>query len=91
MSRKSRKGSRKPAWMNKELLTKLSNKGNAYKTQEQRQVTREENRGTGQACRHRPWNAKAHQELNLRRFMKGNEKCFHKYLSRKRRTRENVS
>lgn len=38
-SKKSSKGTRKPAWMNKELLTKLKDKKNAYKRREQGQVS----------------------------------------------------
>lgn len=45
-SRKSNKSGRKPAWMNKLLLTKLKYKKEAYKKWEQGQVTREEYRAT---------------------------------------------
>ncbi|XP_068003200.1 uncharacterized protein [Melanerpes formicivorus] len=49
VSRKSSKGSRRPAWMNKELLTRFSHKGNLCKIWKQREVTQEENRDTVQA------------------------------------------
>lgn len=39
MCRKSSKGSKRAAWMNTELLTKLKHKTNAYKRWEQGQVS----------------------------------------------------
>jgi len=44
MSRKSSKGSRKPAWISKEILTELIQKKEAYKWWKWGQVTQEEYR-----------------------------------------------
>jgi len=81
VSRKSSKGSRRPAWTNKELLTKLNHKANACKIRKQRQVPQEGNRDAVQACRGGLRKAKACLELNLMSNMTSNQKGFYKCIS----------
>jgi len=54
------------------------------------QATWEEYRNIVRACREAMSKAKAHLELNLARDVKNNKKSFFKYISSKRKTRENV-
>ncbi|GAB0208674.1 hypothetical protein GRJ2_003333100 [Grus japonensis] len=76
--------------MNKELLDKLKHKKEAYRGWKQGWVTWEEYRDIVQACRDEVRKAKAYQELNLERDVKGNKKDFSKYIGDKRKARENV-
>ncbi|GAB0204852.1 mitochondrial enolase superfamily member 1 [Grus japonensis] len=77
-------------WMNKELLGKVKQKKEAYRGWKQGQVAWEEYRETVQAARNQVRKAKALMELNLARDVKDNKKSFYRYVSDKRRTRENV-
>ncbi|GAB0176056.1 hypothetical protein GRJ2_000070800 [Grus japonensis] len=88
--RKSGKNTRRPTWMNKELLGKLKHKREAYRGWKQGQVAWEEYRETVQAARDQVRKAKALIELNLARDVKGNKKSFYRYVSDKRKTRKNV-
>ena len=54
------------------------------------QATREEYRNVARACRDTTRKAKAHLELNLARDVRNNKKGFFKYISSKRKTRDNV-
>ncbi|GAB0175820.1 mitochondrial enolase superfamily member 1 [Grus japonensis] len=76
--------------MNKELLDKLKHKKEAYRVWKQGQVAWEEYRGPVQAARDQVRKAKALRELNLARNVKDNKKSFYKYISDKRKTRENM-
>ncbi|GAB0186323.1 mitochondrial enolase superfamily member 1 [Grus japonensis] len=76
--------------MNKELLSKLKHKTEAYRGWKQGQVAWEECRKTGPAARDQVRKAKALIEISLARDVKGNKKSFYRYVSDKRRTRENV-
>ena len=58
---------------------------------EARTVTWEEYRETAWVARDQVRKAKALIELNLARDVKGDKKSFHRYVSDKRKTRENVS
>ena len=75
--RKSGKNTRRPAWMNKELLDKLKHKKEAYRGWKQGQVAWEEYREIVRAARDQVRKAKALIELNLARDVKGNKKSFH--------------
>ncbi|GAB0209810.1 mitochondrial enolase superfamily member 1 [Grus japonensis] len=88
--RKSRKTTQRPPWMNKELLGKVKQKKEAYRGWKQGQVAWEEYRETVRAARDQVRKAKALIELNLARDVKDNKKSFYRYVSEKRRTRENV-
>ncbi|GAB0209359.1 hypothetical protein GRJ2_003401600 [Grus japonensis] len=88
--RKSGKNTQRPAWMNKELLGKVKQKKEAYRGWKQGQVAWEEYRETVRAARDQVRKAKALIEISLARDVKGNKKSFYRYVSDKRRTRENV-
>ncbi|GAB0205261.1 mitochondrial enolase superfamily member 1 [Grus japonensis] len=87
---KVRQNAWRPAWMNKELLGKVKCKKEAYRGWKQGQVAWEEYRETVRAARDHVRKAKALTELNLARDVKGNRKSFYRYVSDKRKTRENV-
>ncbi|GAB0209007.1 mitochondrial enolase superfamily member 1 [Grus japonensis] len=76
--------------MNKELLGKVKQRKEAYRGWKQGQVAWEEYRETVRAARAQVRKAKALTELNLARDVKDNKKSFYRYVSDKRRTRENV-
>ncbi|GAB0204977.1 mitochondrial enolase superfamily member 1 [Grus japonensis] len=76
--------------MNKELLGIVKHKTEAYRGWKQGQVVWEEYRETVQAARDQVRKAKALIELNLARDVKGNKKSFYRYVSDKRKMRENV-
>ncbi|GAB0197925.1 mitochondrial enolase superfamily member 1 [Grus japonensis] len=88
--RKSGKNAQRPAWMNKELLSKLKHKKEACRGWKQGQVAWEEYRETVSAARDQVRKAKALTELNLPRDIKGNKKNFDRYDNNKNKTRENV-
>ncbi|KFU99773.1 hypothetical protein N340_10986, partial [Tauraco erythrolophus] len=88
--RKSGRNTRKPTWMNKELLDQLKHKKEAYRGWKQGQVAWEEYKGIVGATRDQVRKAEALIELNLARDIKGNKKNFYRYVSHKKRTRENV-
>ncbi|GAB0186661.1 mitochondrial enolase superfamily member 1 [Grus japonensis] len=76
--------------MNKELLDKLKHKNEAYRGWKQGQVAWEEYREIVQATKDQVRKAKALIDLNLARDVKGNKKSFYRYISDKRKMRENV-
>ncbi|GAB0179811.1 mitochondrial enolase superfamily member 1 [Grus japonensis] len=76
--------------MNKELLGKVKQKKEAYRGWKQGQVAWEEYRETVQGARDEVRKAKALTEISLARDVKDNKKSFYRYVSEKRRTRENV-
>ncbi|GAB0202852.1 mitochondrial enolase superfamily member 1 [Grus japonensis] len=76
--------------MNKELLGKVKHKKEAYRGWKQGQAAWEKYRETVQAARDQVRKAKALIELNLARDVKDNKKGFYRYVSDKRRTREDV-
>ena len=76
--------------MNKELLDKLKHRKEACRGWKQGQVAWEECREIVQTARDQVRKAKALIELNLARDVKGNKKSFYRYISDKRKTRENV-
>ncbi|GAB0188274.1 mitochondrial enolase superfamily member 1 [Grus japonensis] len=76
--------------MNKELLGKVKQKKEAYRGWKQGQVAWEEYRETVQAAREQVRKAKALIEISLAREVKDKKKSFYRYVSDKRRTRENV-
>ncbi|GAB0206830.1 hypothetical protein GRJ2_003148600 [Grus japonensis] len=89
-NRKSSKGGRRPAWMSKELLEKLKGKKEVYSMWKKGMATWEEYKNVVRVCRDATRKAKAHLALNLARDVKDKKKGFFKYISSKRKTRENV-
>ncbi|GAB0210021.1 mitochondrial enolase superfamily member 1 [Grus japonensis] len=88
--RKSSKTTKRPPWMNKEVLGKVKQKKEGYRGWKQGQVAWEEYRETVRAARAQVRKAKALTEISLARDVKDNKKSFYRYVSDKRRTRENV-
>ncbi|GAB0206751.1 mitochondrial enolase superfamily member 1 [Grus japonensis] len=88
--RKSGKNTKRPPWMNKELLDKVKHKKEAYRGWKQGQVAWEEYRETVRAARDQVRKAKALIQISLARDVKDNKKSFYRYVSEKRRMRENV-
>jgi len=88
--RKSGRNSRRLAWMNQELLAKLKQKKEAYRGWQQGQVASEEYREIVQVAREQVKKAKALTELNIARDVKGNNKAYYRYVSDRKKTRENV-
>jgi len=76
LRKKSRKGGRRPTWMNKELLAELRWKRKDHEMWKEGQATWEEYRNVVRACRDAMRKAKAHLELNLARDVKDNKKSF---------------
>ncbi|GAB0210180.1 mitochondrial enolase superfamily member 1 [Grus japonensis] len=76
--------------MSKELLEKLKGKKEVYSMWKKGLATWEEYRNVVRVCRDATRKAKAHLELKLAGDVKDNEKGFFKYISSKRKTRENV-
>ncbi|KFV20211.1 hypothetical protein N340_01073, partial [Tauraco erythrolophus] len=87
--RKSGGNTRRPAVMNKELLDQLGHK-KAYRGWQQGQVAWEEDRAIVRATREQVRKAKALIELNLARDVKGNKQNFYRYVSDKKKSREDV-
>ncbi|GAB0184863.1 mitochondrial enolase superfamily member 1 [Grus japonensis] len=76
--------------MNKELLGKVKQKKEAYRGWKQGRVAWEKYRETVRAAREQVRKARALTEISLARDVKDNKKSFYRYVSDKRRTRENV-
>ncbi|GAB0182556.1 mitochondrial enolase superfamily member 1 [Grus japonensis] len=75
--------------MSKELLEKFKWKKEVYRMWKKGLATWEEHRNVVRVCRDAMRKAKAHLELNLVRDVK-DKKGFFKYISSKKKTRENV-
>jgi len=71
-------------------LDKLKHKKEAYRGWKQGRVAWEEYREIVQAARDHIKKAKAPIELNLARDVKANKKSFYRYVSDKRKARENA-
>ncbi|GAB0177889.1 mitochondrial enolase superfamily member 1 [Grus japonensis] len=76
--------------MSKELLEKLKRKKEVYRMWKKGLAIWEEYSNIVRVCRDAVRKAKAHLGLNLARDVKENKKGFFKYISSKRKTRENV-
>jgi len=75
--------------MSKEPLAELRWKRKVHGMWKEGQATWEEYRNVVKACRDAMEKDKVHQELNLARDVK-DKKSFFKYISSKRKTRDNV-
>jgi len=76
--------------MSKEVLGELRWKRNVCGMWKEGQTTWEEYRNVLKACRDATRKTKVHLELNLVRDVKDKKKRFFKYISSKRKTRDNV-
>ncbi|KAK4830060.1 hypothetical protein QYF61_008398 [Mycteria americana] len=85
----SRRG-RRPAWLNRELWLELRKKRRVYDLWKKGRATQEDYKGVTRLCREKIRRAKAELELNLAAAVKDNKKHFFKYISSKRRGKENL-
>jgi len=76
--------------MRKELLAELRRKRKVNGMWKEGQTPWEEYRNVVRAFRETTRKAKVHLELNLARDVKDNKKSYFKYISSKRKTRNNV-
>ncbi|KAK4822040.1 hypothetical protein QYF61_006953 [Mycteria americana] len=90
MYRKTSRWGRRPAWLNRELWLELRKKRRVYDLWKMGQATQENYKGVMRSCREKIRRAKAQLELNLATTVKDNKKCFYKYISNKRRAKENL-
>ncbi|KAK4818945.1 hypothetical protein QYF61_022210 [Mycteria americana] len=81
---------RRPAWLNSELWLELRKKRRVYDLWKKGQTTQEDYKGVARLCRGKIRRAKAELELNLAAAVKDNKKHFFKYISSKRRVKENL-
>ncbi len=79
----------RPVWVSQELLLRLRKKKRVYVLWKKGQATRRDYREFAKVCREEAWKAKAEPELRLAIAVKENKKFFYKYISGKRRTKEN--
>ena len=90
LSRKMSRCGRRPAWMNRELFLRLQEKKRIYLLWKKGRATQKEYKEVVKMCREKIRKAKAQLELKLAAGVKGNKKLFYKYISSKRRTKENL-
>jgi len=90
LRKKSSKGGRRPAWLNKKLLAEIRWKRRVHGMWKEGQATWEEYRNVVRACRDETRKVKAHPELKLARDVKNNKKGFFNYISSKGKARNNV-
>ncbi|KFO70779.1 hypothetical protein N303_15360, partial [Cuculus canorus] len=88
--RKSGRKGKRLTWLSRELLVKLKKKKVLHRQCEQGQVTWDMYRDAAQLCRDEVRKAKVQLELNLAREVTTNKKGFYRYISRKRKIKENV-
>ncbi|KAK4816911.1 LOW QUALITY PROTEIN: hypothetical protein QYF61_024921 [Mycteria americana] len=85
--RKTSRQGRRPAWLNRELWLELRKKRRVYDLWKKGQASQEDYKGVVRLCREKIRRAKAELELNL---ATANKKYFFKYISSKRRAKENL-
>ncbi|KAK4816775.1 hypothetical protein QYF61_022887 [Mycteria americana] len=79
-----------PSWLNIELWLELRKKRRVYDLWKKGQASQEDYKGVARLCREKIRRAKAELELNLAAAVKDNKKYFFKYISSKRRAKENL-
>ncbi|KAK4817263.1 hypothetical protein QYF61_006462 [Mycteria americana] len=88
--RKTSRRGRRPAWLSRELWLELRKKRRVYDLWKKGQATQEDYKGVARLCREKIRRAKAELELNLAAAIKDNKNHFFKYISSKRRAKENL-
>ncbi|KAK4831851.1 hypothetical protein QYF61_019679 [Mycteria americana] len=88
--RKTRRQGRRPAWLTRELWLEFRKKRRVYALWKKGWATQEDYKGVARLCREKIRRAKAELELNLAAAVKDNKKHFFKYISSKRRAKENL-
>ncbi|KAK4821107.1 hypothetical protein QYF61_013445 [Mycteria americana] len=81
---------RRPAWLTRELWLELRKKRRVYDLWKKGRATQEDYKGVARLCREKIRRAKAELELSLAAAVKDNKKHFFKYISSKRRAKENL-
>ena len=89
MGRKASCRRRRPLWMSRELLLRLRKKKRVYVLWKKGQAIRGDYKEVAKVCREEVRKAKAQLELRLATAVKENKKSFYKYISGKRRTKDN--
>ncbi|KAK4815376.1 hypothetical protein QYF61_001364 [Mycteria americana] len=82
--RKTSRRGRRPAWLTRELWLELRKK------RRKGRATQEDYKGVARLCREKIRRAKVELELNLAAAVKDNKNHFFKYISSKRRGKENL-
>ncbi|KAK4810624.1 hypothetical protein QYF61_007361 [Mycteria americana] len=77
-------------WKERELWLELRRKRRVYNLWQKGQATQEDYKGVARLCREKIRRAKAKLELSLATAVKDNKKYFFKYISSKRRAKENL-
>ncbi|KAK4806799.1 hypothetical protein QYF61_005595 [Mycteria americana] len=88
--RKTSRWGRRPAWLTRELWLELRRKRRVYDLWKKGRATQEDYKGVARLCREKTRRAKAELELSLAAAIKDNKKHFFKYISSKRRAKENL-
>ncbi|KAK4815187.1 LOW QUALITY PROTEIN: hypothetical protein QYF61_021047 [Mycteria americana] len=88
--RKTSRWGRRPAWLTRELWLELRRKRRVYDLWKKGWATQEDYKGVARLCREKIRRAKAELELSLAAAIKDNKKHFFKYISSKRRAKENL-
>ncbi|KAK4809857.1 hypothetical protein QYF61_021317 [Mycteria americana] len=88
--RKTSRRGRRPAWLNRELWLELRKKRRVCDLWKKGRAAQEDYKGVARLCRENIRRAKAELELNLAAAVKANKNHFFKYISSKRRAKENL-
>ncbi|KAK4819046.1 hypothetical protein QYF61_024685 [Mycteria americana] len=88
--RKTSRRGRRPAWLTRELWLELRKKRRVYDLWKKGRATQDDYKGVARLCREKIRRAKAELELSLAAAIKDNKKHFFKYISSKRRAKENL-
>ncbi|KAK4830434.1 hypothetical protein QYF61_011142 [Mycteria americana] len=88
--RKTSRRGRRLAWLTRELWLELRRKRRVYDLWKKGRATQEDYKGVARLCREKTRRAKAELELSLAAAVKDNKKHFFKYISSKRRAKENL-
>ncbi|KAK4817214.1 hypothetical protein QYF61_003738 [Mycteria americana] len=88
--RKTSQRGRRPAWLTRELWLELRKKRRVYDLWKKGRASQEDYKGVARLCREKIRMAKTELELNLAAAVKDNKKYFFKYISSKRRAKENL-
>ena len=90
MCQKVSRWGRRPAWLNRELWLELRENQGIYDLWKKGQAIQENYKDVMRLCRGKIRSTKAQLEPNMATAVKDNKKCFYKYMSNKRRTKENL-
>ncbi|KAK4828655.1 hypothetical protein QYF61_000303 [Mycteria americana] len=89
-SRREQKGRSQPCARARRNVKEEQRKKRVYDLWKKGQATQEDYKDVVRLCREKIRRAKAQLELNLATAINDNKKCFYKYISNKRRAKENL-